>query len=160
MKTRARKDSVNQKSSAYAGGVEIPVPVEVVFTDSEKMLWSSFTRARGADHWRDMDLILLVKVVKNESRIRAAQDALDAQGIIIENQRGTQIMNPLMTAIDTLQRQQLALIRSMSLTQMPVDARTANGAGAKSKAAAEKLERHDDGLIPRLLATNENSKPH
>jgi len=52
-------------------------------------------------------------IVKMEADIRAAQVELDAVGMMIENKRGTQIPNQLISVIDTLERRQLAVIRSM-----------------------------------------------
>ena len=60
-----------------------------------------------------MDLILLAKIVKMEADIRAAQVELDAAGMMVENKRGTQIPNPL-----------ISVIRSMSLNQTAHDPRT------------------------------------
>ena len=85
------------------------------------------TRARSKSDWRDMDLILLAKIVKMEADIRAAQVELDAVGMVVENKRGTQIPNPIISVIDTLERRQLAVIRSMSLNQTAFDPRTING---------------------------------
>ena len=48
-------------------------------------------------------------------------------GMMIENKRGTQIPNPLISVIDTLEQRQLAVIRSMSLNQTAHDPRTFNG---------------------------------
>ena len=69
--------------------------------------------ARAKEDWRDMDLILLAKIVKMEADIRADQVELDTVGMMVENQRGTQIPNPLISVIDTLERRQLDVIRSM-----------------------------------------------
>ena len=85
------------------------------------------TRARSKSDWRDMELILLAKIVKMEADIRAAQVELDAVGMMVENKRGTQIPNPLISVIDTLERPQLAVIRSMSLNRTASDPRTING---------------------------------
>ena len=52
-------------------------------------------------------------IVKMEADIRAAQVELDAVGMMIENKRGTQIPNQLISVIDTLEWRQLAVIRSM-----------------------------------------------
>ena len=60
-----------------------------------------------------MELILLAKIVKMEADIRAAQVELDAVGMMVENKRGTQIPNPLISVFDTLERRQLDVIRSM-----------------------------------------------
>ena len=51
-----------------------------------------------------MGLILLAKIVKMEADIRAAQDELDVMGMMVENKRSTQIPNPLIFVIDTLER--------------------------------------------------------
>ena len=47
--------------------------------------------------------------------------------MMIENKRGTPIPNPFLSVIDTLERRQLAVIRSMSLNQTASDPRTING---------------------------------
>jgi len=62
-----------------------------------------------------------------EANIRAAQIELDAIEMMIENNRGTPIPNPFLSVIDTLERRQLAVIRSMSLNQTASDPRTING---------------------------------
>ena len=62
-----------------------------------------------------------------EADIRAAQIELDALGLMIENKCGTPISNLFLSLIDTLERRQLAVIRSMSLNQTASDPRTING---------------------------------
>ena len=47
--------------------------------------------------------------------------------MMIENKRGTPIPNPFLSVIDTLERRQLAVIRSMSLNQTASDPRTIKG---------------------------------
>ena len=71
-----------------------------------------------------MDLTLLAKIVKMEAHIVAAQVELDAVGVMVENKRGTRIPNPPISVIDTLERRQLAVIRSISLNQTAHDPRT------------------------------------
>ena len=96
-------------------------------SEVELIIWHQFTRARARSDWRDMDLILLTKIVKMEADIRAAQIELDAMGMTIENKRGTPVPNPFLSVIDSLERRQLAVIRSMSLHQTTSDPRTING---------------------------------
>ena len=74
-----------------------------------------------------MDLILLVKIVRMEADIRTAQTELEDAGMMVENRRGAPIPSPLPSVIDTFERRQLAVIRSMSLNQTASDARTLNG---------------------------------
>ena len=65
--------------------------------------------------------------MKMEADIRAANIELDSMGMMIENKRGKPIQNPFLSVIDTLERRQLAVIRSMSLNQTISDPRTING---------------------------------
>ena len=95
-------------------------------SDKEHLIWNQFTRARAKEDWPNMDLILLAKIVKMEADIRTAQVELDAVGMMVANKRGTQIPNQLISVIDTLERRQLAVIRSMSLNQTAHDPRTIN----------------------------------
>ena len=95
-----------------------------------------------------MDLILLAKVVKMEADIRTAQLELDAVGMMVANKRGKQIPNPLISMIDTLERRQLAGIRSISLNQTAHDPRTINGtAKVESEAGAALKEVGVAGLL-------------
>ena len=99
-----------------------------------------------------MDLILLAKIVKMEADIRAAQVELDAVGMMVENKRGTQIPNPLISVIDTLERRQLAVIRYMSLNQTASDPSTINGtAKVESEARAALKDVGMAGLIAQPM---------
>ena len=95
-----------------------------------------------------MDLILLAKVVKMEAEIQKAQVDLDAVGMMVKHKLGTQIPNPLISVIDTLERRQLAVIRSMSLNQTAHDPRLINGtAKVESEARAALKDVGVTGLI-------------
>ena len=138
MKKRSDKNSATSAVAGFAGVIDdsiLPPAGVQLRNENEHLIWSQFTRARAKSDWRCMDLILLAKIVRMESDIRAAQVELDAMGMMVENKRGTQIPNPLISVIDTLERRQLAVIRSMSLNQMASDPRTINGT-AKVEAQA------------------------
>ena len=103
---------------------------------------------RSKEDWRDMELILLAKIVKMEAVIRAAQVELDAAGMMVENKRGTQIPNSLISVINTLERRQKAVIRSMSLNQTAHDLSNVNGtAKVESEARAALKDVGVAGLI-------------
>ena len=130
MKKRSDKNSATSAVAGFAGIIDdaiLPPAGVELRSEKEHLIWSQFTRARAKEDWRDMDLILLAKIVKMEADIRAAQVELDQMGMMIENKRGTPIPNPFLSVIDTLERRQLAVIRSMSLNQTASDPRTING---------------------------------
>ena len=110
---------------------DVPLPSGVVLRDdAEMVIWRQFTRVRCARDWRDFDLILVAKAVRAEADIRRHQVLLDRAGPLLKTDRGTPIANPLLSIIDSLQRQQLAIIRSLSLAQTESDPRTKNASGA------------------------------
>ncbi len=149
-KNRSDKNSITAALGSFAGAIaSVPVPQGIELrSDDEAVIWDQFTRARAREDWRDLDLILLAKVVRMEADIRKHQETLDRSGVLIQNKRGTLVPNPLIAVIDTLERRQMAVIRSMSLNQMASDPRTIN-ASAKSvnsaRGALQSLD--DDGLL-------------
>lgn len=127
-KKRLDKNSVTKAVEGFTSIFEdVPLPEGVSLrTEEEKTIYRQFSRARARDDWRDMDLILLAKITKLEADIRQHTATLDVSGILIKNKRETLIVNPLISVIDTLERRQLAIIRSMSLNQTANDPRTIN----------------------------------
>ena len=149
-KKRSDKNSVTAAMGGFNCAMDsVPLPQGVELrSDAEAVIWDQFTRARAREDWRDMDLLLLAKVVKMEADIRQYQEQVEKQGAIVENQRGTQIPNPLLSIIDTVERRQLAVIRSMSLNQQASDPRTLNGSAKNvSNARAAVDDASADGLI-------------
>jgi hypothetical protein len=149
MKKRSDKNSATSAVAGFVGAINdrisLPAGVELR-SEAELIIWHQFTRARARSDLRDMVLILLSKIVKLEADIRVAQIELDAMGIMIENKRGTPIPNPFLSVIDTLERRQLVVIRSMSLNQTASNPRTINGS-AKVEARAALRDVGVEGLI-------------
>jgi hypothetical protein len=69
MKSRPDKNSTTAAVAGFQGPMgSIPLPEGVVLrSDEERVIWEQFTRARARADWRDMDLLLLAKVVRLEA---------------------------------------------------------------------------------------------
>ena len=148
-KALSRDSHLNVVALASTISDQIPLPDGVILRDeSEMVIWKQFTHARASEGWRDFDLLIVAKAVRLEADIRKYQMQLDRSGAVIKNDRGTPIVNPFLTVIDSLQRQQLALIRSLSLNQTAQDPRTLNGQGANQSALRRSINTFDD-LINR-----------
>ena len=149
--SKLRSDSSTATVKTFsdaASDIEMPEGVELR-TEEEKTIWRQFTRARARDQWREFDLVLLAKVVRTEADIRRYQLMLDSSGPLIKNKRETLIENPLLRVIDTLQRQQLAIIRSMSLNSMGRDPRTLNESAFAEEEARKVIKQNG---VESLLA--------
>lgn len=147
---RPGKNSIHQVvklASELSEQVALPEGVSLR-DDAEMVIWGQFTRARTREGWRDFDLLIVAKSVRLEADIRKYQGLLDRSGPIIVNERGTKVPNPFFAIIDNLQRQQLALIRSLSLNQQTQDPRTLNGQGQEQARLGRALNSFDD-LIAR-----------
>ncbi len=128
---------------------KVSLPAGVILrSEDEMVIWQQFTHARAREGWRDFDLLIVAKAVRLEADIRRYQQTLDAEGAVVTNDRGTPIVNPFLTVIDSLQRQQLALIRSLSLNQQAQDPRTLNGQGTEQTKLRKAVNSFDD-LIAR-----------
>ena len=144
MERKHRSDSVISAVTAFQNAdndIELPDGIEFR-SEEEKVVWRQFSRARAREAWRDFDLVLLAKAVKLEVDIRKYQTIIDLKGPIIKNDKGTPIENPFLRVIDTLTRQQLAIIRSMSLNQTAQDPRTLNATGKSDADVRDVLKKH------------------
>ena len=150
MTRKLRSDSTTSQAKSFADvflKIEMPDGVNLE-TEEQIMIWDQFTKTRSRDSWRDFDLVLLSKVVKLESDIRKYQKMLDSSGVLIKNKRETLVENPLIRVIDTLQRQQMAIIRSMSLNQTASDPRVLNATGKTDSDARNLIKEYGvDSLI-------------
>ena len=155
MKKRSDKNSATSAVAGFAGVIDdviLPPAGVELRNENEHLIWSQFTRARAKSDWRDMDLILLAKIVRMEADIPTAQAELDVVGMMVENKRGTQIPNPMISVIDTLKRRQPAVFRSMSSNQTASDQRTLNGTSkVESDARAALKDVGVAGLIAQPL---------
>jgi len=155
-KKRSDKNSVTAALGGFKGAMDsVPPPEGVQLrSDEEMVIWDQFTRARAREDWRDMDLLLLAKVVRMEADIRKHQETLDRSGVLIQNKRGTLVANPLLAVIDTLERRQMAVIRSMSLNQQASDPRTINGAARTMVDARNTMQSFSDDDLIAMPRTN------
>ena len=91
-KRRTDKSSTTAAVQGFAGVMsDVPLPYGIELrSDLERTIWQQFSRARAREDWRDMDLILLAKIVRMEADIRTAQSELDEIGIMSKTSEGHQ----------------------------------------------------------------------
>ena len=146
---RAGNNSVSHATQVFQDAGRVPgIPKGFPQDDPEfKEIWKGFTRARILQDWLPSDLMILAHVVKTEIDIRALTEDRDKEGFVILNEKGTtKIENPLNRVLDTLTRQQMARIRSLSLTAGSVGVAETRAAAKADLNAAETKEGLDDLL--------------
>ena len=148
---RAGNNTAAHAAQVFSNAGRVPViPNGFPKDDLEfNEVWLGFTRARIVEDWMPSDLMILAHVVKTEIDIRKLTKQRDDEGFVILNEKGTtQIENPLNRVLDTLTRQQMARIRSLSLTAGAVGT-AENRQAAKADLKAVETKNGMDDLLAK-----------
>ena len=132
---KVHRDTVEgQRKAALDADLVIDPPPNVKLDGSEeRRLWDQVISARPPDAWREYELVMVGKIVKLETRIRHLWDLADQEGYIEETPHG-RTPNKNVVLADTLQKQQMSIIRSLSLGTRGNDAIAINNGGRRAKA--------------------------
>lgn len=150
---RTRSDSAAAAVAAAAAvGKPIDPPAHVKLRAGDRPFWDSLVSARARDTWNSADLENCANLARCKADVERLQDEIASEGDIIVNDRGTQIINPKHTLLETLSRRAVALSRMLHVHAEATvgESRDAGKALATEKAA--KGAASDDDLIPRLHA--------
>jgi hypothetical protein len=116
MTKRQRIDTANGQQAMMAGSLNAPkVPAHVRLRKTDKPFWDAVVRAREYSSWTDNDLVLAGNLARCMADIERLQTEIDAEGDVIVNARGTQIMNPKHSLLETLSRRSVALSRMLQV---------------------------------------------
>jgi hypothetical protein len=139
---RLGNNSTDRQVAAFAGASEVvAVPRGFEFgSEEEATLWATYTAARSRVDWLPHDLIMVAKLVQTEMDIREARRALKIEGMVIENGRGTMVENAWLRVYDTLARQQLAIIRSLSMNSTSSEKAIIQRSAKEDQKAVKTLE--------------------
>lgn len=117
MTRRLRADSTTSviKAMSDAAKGDLLPPDHVNITDDAIPYWKGIVRARARDEWTEVDLVVVGQLAQCQCDIAEQDVALRAEGSIVKNERGTQIMNPRATLMENLARREMALMRTLRL---------------------------------------------
>jgi hypothetical protein len=144
-------------AQAVAEGPPSP-PAHVSLRECDLPFWNSLVRARPFATWNASDLEVAANLARAKADIERIQAEIYAEGDIIENGRGTPVMNPKHTLLEILSRRVMACSRMLH-----VHCEATNGESreqknkAKTQKAAEQAiaaAQADDDLIPGLSRFN------
>ncbi len=148
---RARSDSVTAAISAAQAQLTVEPPAHITLRDGDKPFWDAIVSARATSTWNTSDLEQAANLARCKADIERLQKELTEQGDIIENDRGTQVINPRHTLLEVLSRRSVALSRMLHVHAEATVGRSEQQAKRaapeqEAKAAAR------SALIPRLSA--------
>ena len=112
---RARSDSAASavKAMVNAALPQLELPAHVRLRDGDRPFWDGVLRARARDEWIEADLVVAAQLARCQADIELEQQLLTSEGSVVENMKGTQIMNPRVTVLEQLSRREMALMRTL-----------------------------------------------
>jgi len=154
MAKRAPSNSISAHIKAMANVMapEFEPPAHVRLPDEARPFWSGIMASRARDEWSKNDFVVAAQLARAQYDIERESLLLEGEGSVVENARGTQVMNPRHSVLEQLARRELALMRALAMTATTV------GKDAKSKVEENrKMERNvakskDELLDEDLLA--------
>ncbi|OHV12128.1 TerS protein [Kushneria phosphatilytica] len=155
MARRKRSDGAEYAAEAMdAAQSDLEPPAHVKLRDVDWPFWYDITRARARGSWTGVDLAHAANLARCQADIERLSTEIAEEGDIVVNAKGTQIVNPKHSLLETLSRRAVALAKTIQVhahaTQGPSEDQTKkNSKQRQSQQSIESTE--DDGLIPRPM---------
>lgn len=93
----------------------IEAPAHVRIREQDAPFWVDIIKSRAREEWAKSDLVVAAQLARCQSDIEAESLQLEAEGSVIENNRGTPVMNPRHAVLEQLSRREMALMRSLQM---------------------------------------------
>jgi len=141
MKKRAPSNSASVaiKAAVNAASPLPEPPKHVRMRDKDQPFWSDILRSRAREEWMPADLVIAAQLARCQSDIETESEALEAEGSVIENGRGTPVMNPRHSVLEQLARREMAMMRSLQMVGSARGKREDFEKGRKLQHQAEKV---------------------
>lgn len=150
MAGRKRSDSTHVKTQ-LVDDQDIAPPEHVQLRDIDMPFWYALVRARVKDSWNTVDLQHAANLARCQADIERIQQEILIEGDTLTNDRGTVVLNPKHSLLETLSRRSIALSKHIQVHAVATvgesdKQRGKNSAAAKGRKTAEKTKEADDLL--------------
>lgn len=142
---RNRADSAASAVKAMVNAAKdvISVPTHVTLRPGDEVFWDGVVRARARDEWTETDLVVAAQLARCLHDIENEQAALDVEGTVTKNDKGTLVVNPRVSVLEQFARREMALMRTLRMGGRAAGA-------ARDEAPARKIERQSRKLREEL----------
>lgn len=150
MKRKAATTAESAVKAMVNAAMPVPeVPKNVTLRPGDIPFWDSIVRAKTRDEWLGPDLVVAAQLARCQHDIEKESVLLDGEGSVIENNRGTPVMNPRHAVLEQLARREMALMRSLRLAGVAIGRQENMDTARKLQKQAEKArqEVEDDDLL-------------
>ena len=114
---KTRSDSAAAAIEAMVGAATpFPeIPKHVRLQEKHIPFWEGILRARAMSEWIETDLVVAAQLARTQYDIEKESAELEGEGSVIENAKGTPVMNPRHSVLEQLARREMALMRSLRI---------------------------------------------
>ena len=91
------------------------VPSHTLLRPGDQAFWDGIILSRAHDEWTKADLVVAAQLARTQADIEKQQQLLDCEGAVIDNARGTPVMNPRVSVLEGLARREMALMRTLRM---------------------------------------------
>lgn len=150
--TKIKHDTAAGAAQAFASAqLKIKPPKHCTLQSGADAFYNAIIDSREKSQWNDVDLARAVTLANYQCMIERNTIELLSEGEVVTNERGTPIMNPRFTVVNTLARLEISLSKSLQTDAASTQGRSQDASGRNKKAAEAKRvidEFADDDLIP------------
>ena len=143
---RNRADSASSAVKGMLDAAKGPhkPPAHIKLREKDAPFWAGVVRARARDEWTDADLVVAGQLARCQADIEDEQQALDVEGTVVKNDRGTPVVNPRVAVLEQFARREMALMRTLRMGgKVP-------GEDPRSQAGRRKVERQSSAIRDEL----------
>ena len=154
MARKPRSDSAHAAIKAMVAVAlpEFEPPAHVRMPDEAKPFWSGIMASRAREEWSKNDFVVAAQLARCQYDIERETILLEGEGSVVENARGTQVMNPRHSVLEQLARRELALMRALGMNAASGQKdRSSQQAARQTQRQAEKVR--EELVEDDLLAT-------
>jgi hypothetical protein len=149
-KTRSDSAQATIKAMVAVALPEFDPPAHVRLPDEARPFWSGIMASRAREEWSKNDFVVAAQLARCQHDIERETMMLEGEGSVVENARGTQVMNPRHSVMEQLARRELALMRALGMNAASgMKDRSSQQAARKTQRQAEQVreELTDDDLL-------------
>ena len=146
-KRKPRSDSAASAIGAMVNASKpLPdIPAHVRLDKRHLPFWDGIIRARARAEWIETDLVVAAQLARTQYDIEKEAEVLESEGSVIDNARGTPVMNPRHAVLEQLARREMALMRALRITG------AAAGGDPRDLAKQRSLERESRATKEEML---------
>lgn len=144
--TKGRSDSAHIQTEQIAKAIAgIKIPKHLKLREGDLPFWQAIISARA--EWTDVDLTHAANLARCQADIEKIQGELDKEGHVLENRKGTPVMNPKHNILETLSRRSVALARMVQVHAAATigESKLNRGKNSAKSRALQAAKEVDDG---------------